>query len=226
MKKYRIKPIRPRIGRLIKSMKRTPIKSLSLGLMVLGIGFMLLFVVGILSHSGDFLRQLDRQHSAQSTFAKQPDAFAAQEEVSDQPNREYYTVNPSEGDHVGTIEIPALKREIDIFQGTGAEELAKGGGHFTKSVLPGEKDNCVLSGHNDSVFTKLDSLEIGDLIIIQTGAGEFTYKINGMRVVDKADRTVIVPTEEATLTLTTCYPFVTVGPAPERYIVTAQLISH
>jgi hypothetical protein len=38
------------------------------------------------------------------------------------------------------------------------------------------------------------------------------------------DRTVIVPTTDAILTLSTCYPFRFVGNAPKRYIVQAGLV--
>lgn len=38
--------------------------------------------------------------------------------------------------------------------------------------------------------------------------------------------TVIVPTDHAVLTLTTCYPFNTPGYSPDRYIVSAALLEH
>lgn len=211
MKKYRIKPIKPRFAELIRTIKKNPLKSLSLGILILGIGCILVFIFGMLTQSDD------------SDFEKA--AAYSVVVASEQPKEAKYEIILSEGDFLGTIEIPALNRKIDIFQGTGAEELSMGVGHFAQSVLPGINDNCVLSGHNDSVFTKLDSLEIGDLLIVRTMAGEFTYKVNGKRVVDKDDKTVIVPTEEATLTLTTCYPFIGIGPAPERYIISALLIN-
>lgn len=211
MKKYRIKPIMPRAAELMKTMKHNPLKSLSLGVLILGIGCILVFISGMLSPSGD------AEYTELAAYSK--------EVVPEQAKQVVYDINPAEGDLLGTLEIPALERKIDIFQGTGAKELSMGVGHFVQSVLPGIKDNCVLSGHNDSVFTKLDSLEMGDLLIVRTKTGEFTYKVNGKRVVDKYDKTVIVPTEEATLTLTTCYPFIGIGPAPERYIISALLIN-
>ena len=104
------------------------------------------------------------------------------------------------------------------------DDLKKGIGHFIQSVLPGEEDNCVLSGHRDTVFTKLGKLKIGDQLIVQTSAGTFTYEIKLIRIVDKDDKTVIVPTDHAVLTLTTCYPFLFIGSAPNRYILSADLI--
>ena len=135
-----------------------------------------------------------------------------------------YPQYPSEGDNIGSLSIPLLKQKIPIFQGTGSKELKKGIGHFLESVLPGENDNCVLSGHRDTVFAKLGKLKIGDQLIAETSAGIFTYKISNIRIVDADDRTVIVPADHAVLTLTTCYPFLFIGSAPYRYIISSDLV--
>jgi len=137
----------------------------------------------------------------------------------------YHTNYPAEGDIIGSLSIPSLNQDFPIIQGTGDEDLKKGVGHFTQSVLPGQKDNCVLSGHRNTVFSELGDLKIGDYLIVTTIAGTFTYKVDGTRIVDKDDKTVIVPTESAVLTLTTCYPFNGRDLAPkERYILTASLV--
>jgi len=125
---------------------------------------------------------------------------------------------------IGTLTIPALERILPIVEGTEEEDLKLGVGHFSGSVLPGENDNSVLSGHRGTVFAKLDELEIGDQLITTTSSGTFIYEINELRIVDKDDKTVIVPTDHAVLTLTTCYPFHFIGNAPKRYIVSADLI--
>jgi len=140
------------------------------------------------------------------------------------PHKATYAVYPSEGDNIGSLTIPALKRKLPILQGTDAKELKKGVGHFTQSVLPGEKDNCVLSGHRDTVFRQIGNLKIKDQLIVQTSAGTFTYEVSGTRIVHADDKTVIVPTDHAVLTITTCYPFDFIGNAPDRYIVSAVLI--
>lgn len=135
-----------------------------------------------------------------------------------------YPIYPVEGDSIGTLTIPSLNLELPIFQGTEEKELKKGVGHFLQSVLPGQEDNCVLSGHRETVFRQLGKLEIGYLLIVQTSAGTFTYEVKGTRIVDADDKTVIVPTDNAVLTLTTCYPFDTPGYFPYRYIVSATLV--
>ncbi|SCL86021.1 LPXTG-site transpeptidase family protein [Bacillus wiedmannii] len=44
-------------------------------------------------------------------------------------------------------------------------------------------------------------------------------------ITDAEDRTIIVEKDKPTLTLTTCYPFIYIGDAPDRYIIEASLIS-
>ena len=132
---------------------------------------------------------------------------------------------PKEGDTIGILTIPVLNEGWPIIEGTGDGDLKRGVGHFIQSVLPGKDDNCVLSGHRTTVFKKMGKLTIGDRLIVQTVAGTFTYQIARIRIVHQNDRTVIVPTDHAVLTLTTCYPFVYIGSAPDRYIVSADLVA-
>jgi len=136
-----------------------------------------------------------------------------------------YTKQPKKGENIGELIIPKLEATLPIFHGTAEEELEKGVGHYAGSVLPGEKNNSVLSGHRDTVFRKLGDVGKGDTLVVKTAAGEFTYKVRQVRIVDKDDRTVIVPKPRATLTVSTCYPFNYIGASPERYILVADLIS-
>lgn len=135
-----------------------------------------------------------------------------------------YPVRPKKGDEIGTLIIPALEKEMTIFHGTDEEELKKGVGHYANSVLPGETDNSVLSGHRDTIFRDFGKLEVGDLFNVLTSAGQFTYEIKETRIVDQDDKTIIVPSDHAVLTVTTCYPFNYIGSAPDRYILSADLV--
>lgn len=135
-----------------------------------------------------------------------------------------YQSRPEMDEEFGTLTIPKLEISIPIFEGTDPDQLAKGIGHFANSVLPGEDNNSVLSGHRDTVFRQLGEVGENDLLIVTTSAGEFTYRVQKVRIVDEDDRTVIVPKPRATLTVTTCYPFNFVGSAPERYVLVAELI--
>lgn len=160
--------------------------------------------------------------------ASSESAPVKQEEAPPVEKRETKTViyedRPEEGEMIGDLVIPKLDARLPIYHGTDEDELEKGVGHYAGSVLPGEKDNSVLSGHRDTVFRRLGEVGKGDILIVTSSKGEFTYKIRKVRIVDADDRTVIVPRSRATLTVTTCYPFRYIGDAPERYILVGDLI--
>ncbi len=124
---------------------------------------------------------------------------------------------------LGTLSFPSIKKMVNIFEGTDSTSLAKGAGHYIQSVMPGIANNSVIAGHRDTVFSNLGKVKIGDPVVITVQTGRFTYVVTRIRIVDKNDRTVIVPTSGATLTLSTCYPFKFFGNAPKRYIVIAVL---
>jgi sortase A len=131
---------------------------------------------------------------------------------------------PKVGQIIGTLTIPRIKSSLPIIEGTGAKELKRGVGHYVGSVIPGVSDNSVLAGHRDSVFRKLGEVKIGDLITVKSDYGSFVYEVHKIRIVKANDRTVIVPTTDAILTLSTCYPFRYIGNAPNRYVVQAGLV--
>jgi sortase A len=181
--------------------------------MVLGIGFISWAIFSMWTYTGSSVTSAANVVKAESDPSSVPTATDG-----------LYPVYPADGDNIGSLTIPSLKQKLPIFQGTGVKELQEGVGHFSQSVLPGEEDNCVLSGHRETVFRQLGNLKIGDQLIVQTSAGTFTYEVTGTRIVKADDKTVIVPANHAILTLTTCYPFNTPGYFPDRYVVSASLI--
>jgi len=203
--------------------KRSLVTVLSLGFMILGIGVISWAMFSISSYSipNTFATEVSKL-TEDSTAPVE----AVPSPVLSVPAKTLYPIYPSDGVNIGSLTIPTLKLKLPIIQGTGVEELKKGVGHFAQSVLPGEEDNCVLSGHRETVFRQLGNMEIGDLLIVETSAGTFTYEVNGTRIVDKDDKSVIVPTDQAVLTMTTCYPFDTPGYFPDRYIVSAALVKN
>jgi len=186
--------------------KLSLVKVLSLGIIVLGLGCISWSLISIWSQP-------------KNSYDETTDNVDSSSEVDS-----IYEVNPEKGDNFGSLTMPTLKQKFPIIQGTDDEELKKGVGHFVESALPGEEDNCVLSGHRDTVFTKIGELQIGDPLIVQTSVGTFTYEVSETKIVEKEDTTVIVPTNIARLTMTTCYPFRFLGDAPQRYIVIANLV--
>jgi len=207
------------------------ITSLSLVFMAFGIGFISYAIYNIWSQSGYSMNSSssDLQIStsiSQNKLNVSSNANTGAGSTNDLSAsiKASYTVYPSEGDNIGVLSIPALNRKLPIIQGTSARDLKKGVGHFIQSVLPGERDNCVFSGHRDTALRQIGKLKLGDELIVQTSTGTFTYEVNGTRIVREDDKTVIVPMDHAVLTLTTCYPFNAIGSATDRYIVSAVLM--
>jgi len=83
----------------------------------------------------------------------------------------------------------------------------------------------VLAGHRDTFFRPLKRVRAGDAITLRTRDGDFEYLVESTAVVRPTDLDVIQPTDRPTLTLITCFPFYYVGPAPDRFIVRANLLS-
>ncbi len=135
-----------------------------------------------------------------------------------------YPLQPQLGDKIGTLTLPTINLSWPVYEGTTEEQLALGVGHFQESVLPGIRDNSVLSGHRTTVFGQLGDLDEGELIIVGTSAGVFTYKIREFRIVPATSLDVIVHTDTAVLTLTTCYPFDSLVRTTKRFIVVADLV--
>ena len=198
---------------------------LSLVFMFLGIGLISWALLNICTQSGYSKEVPSSSYSTPANLnTLLGNNTAALSSSNPQDDKKLYPVYPVEGESIGILIIPVLNRKLPIFEGTGVKELNKGVGHFSQSVLPGEKDNCVLSGHRETAFTKVGVVKIGDELIVQTSGGTFTYEVSGTRIVHKDDKTVIVPTDHAVLTLTTCYPFNYLGNAPDRYIISANLV--
>ncbi|RAZ69733.1 class D sortase [Planococcus maitriensis] len=194
------------------------------------------FAKGYLLYKADSVAAEDFAPKLQTTNAEVslPDAAPNEspqgpieetKEVAQLPKDIQYPTDPQIGDLIGELIIPKLGASLPIIHGTDEDELEKGVGHYAGSVLPGQSDNSVLSGHRDTVFRELGKVGKGDEFIVNTADGTFTYRVRQVRIVDEDDRTVIVPKPRATLTVSTCYPFDFVGYAPERYILVADLIS-
>lgn len=124
-----------------------------------------------------------------------------------------------------TLEIPKLGKTLPIVEGTDPDSLDKGVGHLSNSVLPGQNEQILLSGHRDTVFRDFGELEIGDTFVVQMPYGEYTYEIKETEIVPEDDTSVIREMGEEVLVVTTCYPFHFIGSAPERFVAYAYPVS-
>ncbi len=123
------------------------------------------------------------------------------------------------------IRIPAINVFAPIVQGDGWEQLKKGVGQHIGSANPGEKNNVVLTAHNDvfgQIFRDLDKLKPGDQVILYTSQHSYTYLVTRTIIVEPNQVEVMAPTTDAYVTLISCYPYMV---DKKRIVVTAQLQS-
>ena len=81
------------------------------------------------------------------------------------------------------ILIPKISVEWIVHEGTDIASLKRGPGHYPGTALPGEPSLCVIAGHRTTYgapFNKVDKLDVGDEIILQSANGEnFVYAVTG-----------------------------------------------
>jgi sortase A len=133
---------------------------------------------------------------------------------------------PQLGDAVAKLIIPRLDTELYVVEGDGAGELRRGPGHMAGTPMPGQDGNCIIAGHRDTHFRVLKDIRKGDAIVLETGSGQYTYRVSGTQVVLPSNTASLKPTRDAELHLITCYPFYYLGSAPQRFVVQATLVGY
>jgi sortase A len=128
------------------------------------------------------------------------------------------------GAPIGRLVIPSIGLDEVVVEGVEERELVAGPGHLPGSAFPGERGNAIVSAHRDRHFRTLDELAIGDTIVTQTRHDRVVWRVSERRVVN-AGAPVLRSTNDARLTLTTCWPVRYLGPAPDRLIITAVAVS-
>ncbi len=124
---------------------------------------------------------------------------------------------------IGSIVIPKLGVDMAMYEGIRLTTLDHGPGHWPGTAMPGQTGNVVVGGHRTSshrVFRNVDQLTTGDEIIFRDQAGEHTYHVNRVEIVDPNAMWIVDPTETATATLFACHP---PGSTAQRIVVFADL---
>jgi sortase A len=123
---------------------------------------------------------------------------------------------------IGRLEVPRLHLSVIVMEGDDEATLARAAGHLPGTAFPWELGNAVVAGHRDTFFRPLQNRRGGDEIRSTTVPGTYEYHVTSTEVVTPDDVAVLAPTPTRSLTLVTCYPFVYVGPAPNRFIIHAR----
>jgi sortase A len=139
------------------------------------------------------------------------------------------------GSGMAVLRIPRLGDWNDeppvVVEGVRVADLKTGPGHMPGTALPGELGNLVVSGHRTTYgapFSRLDELEVGDPVVVETRDAWFTYTVTGARVVSPSAVEVAWPVPgqagatptRRLMTMTTCHPRYS---ARSRLIVSAEL---
>jgi sortase A len=129
------------------------------------------------------------------------------------------------GDSLTRIKIPALGLDTVVVEGITPSALRAGAGHYPQTPLPCEGGNVSIAGHRTTYgrpFGNVDQLKPGDTIELTTPIGGCVYQVaKAPYVVAPTEMSVIDPTGERSLTLTTCHPK---GSAAQRLIIRATWV--
>jgi sortase A len=124
---------------------------------------------------------------------------------------------------LAVLRIPKIHLEAPVYNDTDELTLNRGVGRIVGTAPLGAPGNLGIAGHRDGFFRGLKDLAPGDEIaLVRTGQSD-TYVVEKIQIVSPDDVSVLNPTQGASLTLVTCFPFYYVGSAPQRFVVHAAI---
>lgn len=111
-------------------------------------------------------------------------------------------------------------------------DLLKGVVHYPGTAEPGQQGNVFLTGHSSyywwvntdyrNVFALVPQLVPGDEIVVYRKGIRYSYRVYGTQEVTPGETSVLAPTPDPQLTLSTCVP---IGTSYHRAIVHARQTS-
>ncbi|MEU5939023.1 class E sortase [Micromonospora sp. NPDC047548] len=123
---------------------------------------------------------------------------------------------PVDGKPIAGLYIPRLDKNWVVVEGVTQKDIRYAPGHYPKSAMPGKVGNFSVAGHrNRATFWRLDELDDGDAIVVETKTDWYVYKVIKSRIVRPDQVEVVAPAPiklvpgekpKKLLTLTTCNP--------------------
>jgi sortase A len=113
------------------------------------------------------------------------------------------------GEALGRLRIPRLDLDMVVVEGTDAESLKKGPGHYPHSFLPGEHRLVYVAGHRTTYgapFSRIDSLRKGDRVMMELPYATVEYRVTGHRIVAATATEELRPGRTEVLALQACHP--------------------
>jgi sortase A len=129
-----------------------------------------------------------------------------------------------EGAAVARLEIPRIGLDAVVVRGTRPDDLKRAPGLLDAAALPGQRGTAAIAGHRTTYgapFRHIDRLRRGDRLTVATPYGTFRYAVEGTRIVDPGDLSVLRTVGHRRLVLTACHPLFS---AARRMVVYAAQI--
>ena len=130
----------------------------------------------------------------------------------------------AEGSAIGELRIPRLGTRQVVVKGTAADDLRKGPGTFSGVGLPGVPGTAAIAGHRTTYgapFRHLDRLRSGDVVRLEMPYAVLAYRVQGTKVVEPDDLSVLQRRPYDRLVLSACHPLYS---ASHRIVVFARLV--
>jgi sortase A len=130
---------------------------------------------------------------------------------------------PLRGDALGKLLIPSIGVSEYVVEGTDADNLRKGPGHYPDTPLPGQHGTSAIAGHRTTYgapFRNLDKLKRNDRIVVELPYGTFVYRVDKTQIVDDSALWVTKRVGHDQLVLTACHPLYS---AAQRIVAFARL---
>jgi sortase A len=128
------------------------------------------------------------------------------------------------GRPLGRIRISRIGLSTIVVENTDYwGSLSKGPGRYEQGSFPGLGRTTGIAGHRTTFaapFRHIDSIRVGDPIVLQMPYGTFTYRVLRHKIVDNGDWSIMNGVGFDELVLSACHPLYS---AAQRYVVFARL---
>ena len=127
------------------------------------------------------------------------------------------------GQAIAELRIARIGLRTVVVRGTDPADLRAGPGLLAGSPLPGQGGTTAIAGHRTTYgapFRSLDALRRGDAITLRLPYGRFRYAVEGWRIVQPGDLSVLRRVGHDRLVLSACHPLFS---AARRIVVFGRL---
>lgn len=122
---------------------------------------------------------------------------------------------------LAVLTAPSVGLSVPVYSSANTINMDRGAGIVDGMSFPHEPGHIGIAGHRDGYFRVLQHLSIGDSLVLDTLQGERRFIVDDLVIIDPDELEYLDATEEARLSIVTCYPFYFAGSAPQRFLVRA-----